>query len=83
MSLKSMTRSNGGGGNGSGTKNRKKNQPLCLKPQINTTKFHGACDALKDKIFDCLDYKQVDGYVNTVKCIGDLLLDPSSQKSYP
>ena len=71
MSSKSTTSGQGGGGNGSGTKNQKKSQTPCIKPQINTTKFHGACEALKDRIFDCSDYKQADGYVNTIKRIGE------------
>ncbi len=36
-----------------------------------SSKFQGQCEALKDYIFDCSDYKQADRYVNTVKRISE------------
>ena len=71
MSSRSITSGQGGGGNGSTPKNWNKNPATHVKLQASASKFHGACEALKDMIFDCLDYKQADGYVNTVKCIGE------------
>ena len=66
-----MASGRGGGGNGSTVKNRNKNPNTRVKSQASTSKFHGACEALKNMIFDCSDYKQADGYVNTIKRIGE------------
>ena len=71
MSSRSSTSGHGGCGNGSGTRNRhKKNPAKSHKPQANI-KFHGACEALKDKIFDCSDYKQADTYATTIKRVAE------------
>ena len=71
MSSRSSTSGHGGGGNGSSARNRtKKNPGIRHKSQTNF-KFHGACEALKDKIFDCSDYKQADRYATTIKRVAE------------
>ena len=71
MSSRSMTSGCGGGGNGSSARNcNKKNPATCHKPQTNV-KFHGACEALKDHAFDCLDYKQTNLYAMTIKRVAE------------
>ena len=71
MSSRSSTSGHGGGGNGSSGRSRhKKNLAIRHKPQTNI-KFHGACEALKDKIFDCSDYKQADTYATTIKRVAE------------
>ena len=71
MSSRSMTSGCGSGGNGSSARNcNKKNPATHHKPQTNV-KFHGACKALKDHVFDCLDYKQANRYATTIKRVAE------------
>ena len=41
------------------------------RPQAQSSKFQGACDALKGHTFDCSDYKQADKYATTLKRISE------------
>ena len=70
------------GGRGHGTRGRGhggKTPPSRGGPRLNqqsnpsrsNSKFHGSCEALKDQIFDCSDYRQADQYVNTAKRISE------------
>ena len=66
-----MTSGCGSCGNRSRARNcNKKNPATHYKPQTNI-KFHGACEALKDHVFDCLDYKQANWYATTIKRVAE------------
>ena len=73
MSSRLTTSGCGSGGNGSSERNcNKQNPATCHKLQTNI-KFHGACEALKDQIFDCSDYKQADWYAMTIKRLAEYI----------
>ena len=54
------------GGQGCGSGGARWGKPRNSIPQ-KSTRFQEACPNLKDAIFDCLDYKQANCYMTTVK----------------
>ena len=55
---------------GASTRGRQGGRGAYRKPQAST-KFKGNCAELEGHIFDCLDYKQADAYVHTLKRVSE------------